>query len=62
MGYGQRIAYVGTTRLIISIMLGEAAVMPALKRSRRKIHLAADRMGQKMTFRLYAHINISVGV
>lgn len=46
----------------MSIMLGGAAVISTLKRSRRKIHLAAKLMGQKMTFRLYGHIDISVGV
>lgn len=59
---GQRIAYVGMTRLIISIMLDEATVMAAVKGSKKEVRLAAESMhmwSQKMMVRLYAHMDIS---
>jgi L-alanine-DL-glutamate epimerase-like enolase superfamily enzyme len=59
---GQRIAYVGMTRLIMSIMLDEATVMAAVKRSRKEVRLAVEAMhmwSQKMMVRLYAHMDIS---
>lgn len=59
---GQRIAYVGMTRLIISIMLDEATVMAANKNSKKEVRLAAEALhmwSQKMMVRLYAHMDIS---
>lgn len=59
---GQRIAYVGMTRLIISIMIDEATVMAANKNSKKEVRLAAEAMhmwSQKMMVRLYAHMDIS---
>lgn len=59
---GQRIAYVGMTRLIMSIMLDEATVMAAVKGSKKEVRLAAEAMhmwSQKMMVRLYAHMDIS---
>jgi hypothetical protein len=59
---GQRIAYVGMTRLIISVMLDEVTVMAAVKGSKKEVRLAAEAMhmwSQKMMVRLYAHMDIS---
>ena len=59
---GQRIAYVGMTRLIMSIMLDEITVMAAVKGSKKEVRLAAEAMhmwSQKMMVRLYAHMDIS---
>jgi hypothetical protein len=59
---GQRIAYVGMTRLILSTMLIEAIKMAAMKGSKREVQMAAEAMqmwSQKMMVRLYAHMDIS---
>ena len=61
---GQRIAYVGMTRLILSIMADHAESMidPKSKSSKKELQLAAEAMkmwGQKMMVRLYAHMEIS---
>ena len=63
---GQRIAYVGITRLHLYNMLQELQVLAALKpsrRLRREISIAADSLkmwSQKMMIRLYAHMDISL--
>lgn len=59
---GQRIAYVGMTRLILSVMLRQAESIPITKGSKRHVQLAAEAMqmwSQKMMVRLYAHMEIS---
>jgi hypothetical protein len=59
---GQRIAYVGMTRLILSTMLIEAIKLAAMKGSKREVQMAAEAMqmwSQKMMVRLYAHMDIS---
>ncbi|TAQ90519.1 hypothetical protein B7494_g1165 [Chlorociboria aeruginascens] len=59
---GQRIAYVGMTRLILSNMLDHADSLEATKGSRKETRIAAESMkmwSQKMMVRLYAHMDIS---
>ncbi|KAE8447485.1 hypothetical protein EG329_010758 [Mollisiaceae sp. DMI_Dod_QoI] len=59
---GQRIAYVGMTRLILSKMLQQAEGMAQTKGSKKQVQLAAEGMqmwSQKMMVRLYAHMEIS---
>jgi hypothetical protein len=59
---GQRIAYVGMTRLILSNMLTHAESIPVTKGSKKDVPLAADSLkmwSQKMMVRLYAHMEIS---
>lgn len=60
---GQRIAYVGMTRLTLSAMLQEAEDMENKTRgSKKEAALAAEAMkmwSQKMMVRLYAHMEIS---
>ncbi|RDW73932.1 hypothetical protein BP5796_07374 [Coleophoma crateriformis] len=59
---GQRIAYVGMTRLVLSAMLKEAESIEATRGSKKEVVLAAEAMKmwtQKMMVRLYAHMDIS---
>ncbi|KUJ22594.1 DUF726-domain-containing protein [Mollisia scopiformis] len=59
---GQRIAYVGMTRLILSKMLQQAEAMALAKGSKKEVQLGAEAMrmwSQKMMVRLYAHMEIS---
>ncbi|KAK4131907.1 DUF726-domain-containing protein [Trichocladium antarcticum] len=61
---GQRVAYVGLTRLELSVMLREVeSLEPTSSRTTRKqLTLAAENMkmwSQKMMIRLYAHMDIS---
>jgi hypothetical protein len=59
---GQRIAYVGMTRLMLSVMLKEAESIPMTKGSKKDVQMAAEAMqmwSQKMMVRLYAHMEIS---
>jgi hypothetical protein len=59
---GQRIAYVGMTRLILSDMLRQAESMAQVKGSKKEVQMAAEAMqmwSQKMMVRLYAHMEIS---
>jgi hypothetical protein len=59
---GQRIAYVGMTRLIISKMLDRAVAMATAKGSKKEVQVAAEAMqmwSQKMMVRIYAHMDIS---
>lgn len=60
---GQRIAYVGITRLHLSNMTKAAESIKATKGSRRDLRIAAESMrmwSQKMMIRLYAHMEISL--
>ena len=59
---GQRIAYVGMTRLILSAMLSEAEALATTKGTKKEIQMsveASKMWGQKMMVRLYAHMDIS---
>jgi Protein of unknown function (DUF726) len=60
---GQRIAYVGMTRLILSEMIKQAeSIVGASKGTKREMQMAAEATqmwGQKMMVRLYAHMEIS---
>ncbi|KAF4635456.1 hypothetical protein G7Y89_g2633 [Cudoniella acicularis] len=59
---GQRIAYVGMTRLILSKMLSQAESMATTKGSKKEVQMSAEAMkmwSQKMMVRLYAHMEIS---
>jgi hypothetical protein len=60
---GQRIAYVGMTRLILSEMIKQAeSAVGATKGTKKEMQMAAEAMqmwGQKMMVRLYAHMDIS---
>lgn len=59
---GQRIAYVGMTKLILSKMLHEMEVRVTTKGSKKDIMMAAEALrmwSQKMMVRLYAHMDIS---
>jgi len=59
---GQRIAYVGMTRLILSSMLAHAEAMEQTKGSKKDVQMAAEAMqmwSQKMMVRIYAHMEIS---
>jgi hypothetical protein len=59
---GQRIAYVGMTRLILKTMLNSAESIPMTKGSKKDVQLAAEAMkmwSQKMMVRLYSHMDIS---
>ncbi|KAK7992543.1 membrane protein C6F6.13c [Apiospora saccharicola] len=59
---GQRIAYVGATRLELSEMLKEAETMEKTKKTKKDITMAAEAMkmwSQKIMVRLYAHMEIS---
>jgi hypothetical protein len=62
---GQRIAYVGLTRLEMSAMVKEAEALPNVANSRRtkkEVQIAAESMkmwSQKMMIRLYTHMDIS---
>jgi Protein of unknown function (DUF726) len=60
---GQRIAYVGMTRLALKVMLAQAEGMEnKTKGSKKEARLAAEAMrmwSQKMMVRLYAHMDIS---
>lgn len=59
---GQRIAYVGMTRLILSAMLAEAESMTKTKGTKKEIQMSAEAMkmwSQKMMVRLYSHMDIS---
>jgi len=60
---GQRIAYVGMTRLVLTAMYQQAEALIAAKGSKKgDIHTAAEAMqmwSQKMMVRLYTHMEIS---
>ena len=61
---GQRIAYVGMTRLILAMMIdqAESIVDPASKSSKKEVQLCAESIkmwSQRMMARLYAHMEIS---
>ena len=60
---GQRIAYVGLTRLELSVMLKEAESIKATSsKTKKNVTLAAESMkmwSQKMMIRLYSHMDIS---
>jgi hypothetical protein len=59
---GQRIAYVGMTRLILSRMVTQAELMLRTKGTKKELQVAAEAMkmwSQKMMVRLYAHMDIS---
>jgi hypothetical protein len=59
---GQRIAYVGMTRLILSLMINQAESIATTKGTKKELHMAAEAMqmwSQKMMVRLYAHMEIS---
>ncbi|KAI1761536.1 DUF726-domain-containing protein [Hypoxylon sp. FL1150] len=59
---GQRIAYVGITRLELSEMVKEAESIEQLKKIKKDVQLAAEAMkmwSQKIMVRLYAHMEIS---
>lgn len=59
---GQRIAYVGVTKLTIAEMAKELDDMEQTKGTKKEIKVAADSMrmwGQQMMLRLYAHMDIS---
>ncbi|KAK7976702.1 hypothetical protein PG989_015165 [Apiospora arundinis] len=59
---GQRIAYVGATRLELSVLLKEAETMEKTKKTKKDITMAAEAMkmwSQKIMVRLYAHMEIS---
>jgi hypothetical protein len=60
---GQRIAYVGMTRLILSEMIKQVeSAVGATKGTKKEMQMAAEAMqmwGQKMMVRLYAHMDIS---
>lgn len=59
---GQRIAYVGMTRLILSAMVQQAGSMIGSKGSKKELQRGAEAMrmwSQKMMVRLYAHMDIS---
>lgn len=59
---GQRIAYVGLTRLELSAMLNEAESIKYTSKSKKHVTLAAENMkmwSQKMMIRLYTHMEIS---
>ncbi|KAI8963275.1 DUF726-domain-containing protein [Daldinia sp. FL1419] len=59
---GQRIAYVGVTRLELSEMVKEAERVERLKKIKKEVQMAAEAMrmwSQKIMIRLYAHMEIS---
>ncbi|KAK3335566.1 hypothetical protein B0T19DRAFT_436408 [Cercophora scortea] len=59
---GQRIAYVGLTRLELSAMLTEAEALAHSRKTKKQGSVAAESMkmwSQKMMIRLYTHMDIS---
>jgi hypothetical protein len=61
---GQRIAYVGMTRLILATMVDQAErmIIPKSRVNKKELQTSAEAMkmwGQKMMVRLYAHMEIS---
>ncbi|KAK0633405.1 hypothetical protein B0T14DRAFT_414826 [Immersiella caudata] len=59
---GQRIAYVGLTRLELSAMLKELEGTKHTRRTKKELAIAAENMqmwSQKMMVRLYSHMDIS---
>src|SRR3569833_3143123 len=59
---GQRIAYVGVTRLELSAMAKEAEAIKQNKKTKREVQMASEAIkmwSQKMMIRLYAHMDIS---
>jgi hypothetical protein len=59
---GQRIAYVGLTRLELSSMLKDAESLVRTSKTKKQVALAAESMkmwSQKMMIRLYSHMDIS---
>jgi len=59
---GQRIAYVGMTRLILSEMIKQAESINTTRGTKKELQMAAEAMqmwSQKMMVRLYAHMDIS---
>ncbi|KAH6854446.1 hypothetical protein B0I37DRAFT_320596 [Chaetomium sp. MPI-CAGE-AT-0009] len=59
---GQRVAYVGLTRLELSSMLKDAEALVQSAKSKKQVTVAAENMkmwSQKMMVRLYSHMDIS---
>ncbi|EHL03416.1 putative Uncharacterized membrane protein [Glarea lozoyensis 74030] len=59
---GQRIAYVGMTRLVLTKMLEQVEVMATSRTAKKETQLSVEAMkmwSQKMMVRLYAHMDIS---
>jgi hypothetical protein len=59
---GQRIAYVGMTRLILTKMLDQVEVIATSRTAKKETQLSVEAMkmwSQKMMVRLYAHMDIS---
>lgn len=59
---GQRVAYVGLTRLELSSMLKDAEALVQSAKSKKQVTVAAENMkmwSQKMMIRLYSHMDIS---
>ncbi|PQE19988.1 DUF726 domain protein [Rutstroemia sp. NJR-2017a BVV2] len=59
---GQRIAYVGMTRLILSSMVAQVESIAAKKSNKKELQVAVEATkmwSQKMMVRLYAHMEIS---
>jgi len=59
---GQRIAYVGVTRLELSTMAKAVEGMEYTRRTKKEVQLSSESMkmwSQKMMIRLYAHMDIS---
>lgn len=59
---GQRIAYVGMTRLISSKMLQDVESIPMTKRTKKEVQMSTEALkmwSQTMMLRLYTHMDIS---
>ena len=59
---GQRIAYVGVTRLTLSEMVKELEEMESTRKTKKQVSLAFESMkmwSQKMMIKLYAHMEIN---
>ncbi|TDZ30521.1 putative membrane protein [Colletotrichum spinosum] len=59
---GQRIAYVGLTRLEIHNMVKEAEAVELTRKTKKEVTMSAEATkmwGQKMMIRIYAHMDIS---
>ncbi|OLN95918.1 putative membrane protein [Colletotrichum chlorophyti] len=59
---GQRIAYVGLTRLEIHNLVKEAEAIEHTRQTKKEVNMSAEATkmwGQKMMIRLYAHMDIS---
>ena len=59
---GQRIAYVGLTRLEMSVMVKEMEISEGNKKTKKELAIASETLkmwSQKMMIRLYSHMDIS---